>query len=452
MRRIGGQGRVRSGAQRLGQDAFKRRLGRFLPLTILLVLLWGIVLPYQAGVQIDKSLAVWTHHHAGWQLTRQQVSAYDRRYLIRWAGASDLPPILATLEVRNRPIGWPTGAGGRQWGWATFTLALDKTSPVQFTRWPDAPWAWRGLVGWLGALTLDLPTMSSESGSGQIEYDPRRGRWRGVIDLPAWRLTAPGYTWRFGRSSIDIDLRVDDGAPTVMDSILPYGWLLGEVGVDIHRLGWVGPTDRALIDGFHMRLRQVSSTQADLRDVIGSVSVRSVLYGGTPWGGVQTTFGLFGARPDTLGHLLVLGRMLAPTLPMTQRGHVAPAGLDEAHGRFHEAFSALLSALDQAEVHLDAFRFHGPQGGFMVAGNASGPHHRDDEIHPAHPGGRTWRAALTVQMDDRWLRACPPSMAADWLAWLHHRQARWVGQIEYGAGGWGMPSAPADISTFQPQD
>lgn len=446
-------GTVSTGDMKPGKSLFWRRMGRVIPLAVLLILLWGYVLPYQAGVQIDKALAVWMHNHAGWKLTRQSVGTYDRRYGIRWTGSSDTPPIRATLTVQNRPVGWPTGMG-RQWGWATFSLALAPTSPIQLTRWPNDPWRWSGLIGWLGALDLHLPTTSPESGTAQLAFDPRSGRWSGTLNLPAWQLTTPDYTWRFGRSIVDLDLRVTDDSAQRRDISSTLGGLLGEIGVDIRRLGWVGPKDRGLVDGVQFRLRQVSRQHGHLRDVIGSASLESVQRQGMPWGAAQATFGLYDAQPEVIHRLFALGRTVMVSLPGRQTGRDLQPLLDEfAHGRAHDALSEVLITLRRAEVRLDAFRYQGPYGGFSVAGTALGPR------HPASPSSvagyqtvRYWQAHLAVQMDDAWLAQWPSALVRGWLPWLRQRRDLWVGSFEHGASGWRIQPHPVDISTFRPQD
>ncbi|HUX81335.1 MAG TPA: hypothetical protein VMV35_00710 [Halothiobacillus sp.] len=436
------------------QVVFWRSMGRFVPLATLLLLLWGYVLPYQAGVQIDKALAVWVNHHDGWHLTRQRVGVYERRYQIRWGGSSGSPPILATLQVQNRPVGWSTGAG-HQWGWGAFSLSLDPASAVQLTRWPDETWRWVGIIGWLGGLDMHLPMTSPKSGSAQLKFDARSGRWQGQLDLPAWRLTTPANTWRFGRSIIDLDLRSVADTPLDSDSILPFGGLLGEVGVDIRRLGWVGPQDRGLVDGLHLRFRQISRQQGNLRDVIGSASVEAVQYQGKPLGSAQTTIALYDAEPEVISRLYALGSRVVMMLPDLRLDDPTQPLLDGfAQARVHDAWSEVLIALRRAEVRLDAFRFHGPHGGFDAAGAAFGPRYQTDLSRGSsrRKAVRYWRANLGLQVDAAWLCAWPSDLTRIWQPWLQRQQGRWVGNFEHTATGWQIQKNPADISTFRPQD
>ncbi len=441
-------------AMRPGRVIFRRRMARLVPFVILLLLLWGYVLPYQAGVQIDKALAVWVSNHDGWKLTRQRVDDYERRYQIRWEGSSGFPPILATLQVQNRPIGWSTPTG-HQWGWGTFSLSLDPSSAIQLTRWPDETWRWAGTIGWLGGLDMRLPMTSPRSGSAQLRFDARSGRWQGQLDLPAWRLTTPAYTWRFGRSIIDLDLRSVADSSLSSDSILPFGGLLGEVGVDIRRLGWIGPMDRGLVDGLHLRLRQIARQQGSLRDVIGSASVEAVQYQGEPWGSAQTTFALYDAEPEAINRLFASGRTVVMMLPELRTGDPTQTLADKfSQARAHDELSEVLIALRRAEVRLDAFRFHGPHGGFDAAGAAFGPRYQADLSRGRlrRKAVRYWQANLALRVDAAWLSAWPSAVTQIWQPWLQHQHGHWVGNFEHTAAGWQIQKRPADISTFHPQD
>lgn len=430
---------------------FWRLLGRMAPLVILLFLLWAYVLPYQAAVQIDKSLAVWARAHAGWRLERLGGGAYERSYHITWTAPEDrAPSIRAGLTVRIRPVGWSSDQGQRQWGWATFSLSMAPDSPIQMFRWPDDPWRLNGLVGWLGTWEMALPRSGPESGSAHLTYDPRSGRWQGALNLPAWTVKTPSSTWRFGRSSIDFDLNI---SPATGDST-PFAGILGEVGVDVRRLGWVGPTERGLVDDLQARLRQSAHHTGKLRDLIGSVSIGAARSVATTLGASQVTFGIFDAEPDVLQRLVDLGLRI-PTLAVTPPAVATPDALWSAleHDRAQPALMDLLNALRRAEVHLDALRYQSPQGSVAVRGVAYGPRFSMSASSPQRASeAPCWQAQFAIEMDDAWLAQWPSDEALRWSARLQHRQNRWVGDFAYGAKGWQVSSRPVDISTIPPQD
>lgn len=422
------------------------------PLVILIFLLWAYVLPYQAAVQIDKSLAVWARAHAGWQLVRLGGGAYERSYRITWTAQEDTAPsIRAGLTVRIRPVGWSTDQGQRQWGWATFSLSMAPDSPIQMFRWPDDPWHLNGLVGWLGTWEMVLPRSGPESGSAHLTYDPRSGRWQGALNLPAWTVKTPSVTWRFGRSSIDLDLHTstENGDTTALAGVL------GEVGVDIRRLGWVGPVKRGLVDGLQARLRQSAHHAGFLRDLTGSLSFSAARSAATTLGGAQVTFGIFDAEPDVLQRLVDLGQRI-PTIAVPPPSVATPDGLWSilAQDRTQPVLMDLLSTLQRAEVHLDAFRYQGPQGSLAFRGVAYGPRFSTtaSSSNQGAGGAPCWQAQLAIEMDDAWLAQWPGNEVLRWSAWLQHRQNRWVGDFAYGAKGWQVSSRPVDISTFPPQD
>jgi len=125
-----------------------------------------------------------------------------------------------------------------------------------------------------------------------------------------------------------------------------------------------------------------------------------------------------------------------------------------AQARVHDAWSEVLIALRRAEVRLDAFRFHGPHGGFDAAGAAFGPRYQTDLSRGSsrRKAVRYWRANLGLQVDAAWLCAWPSDLTRIWQPWLQRQQGRWVGNFEHTATGWQIQKNPADISTFRPQD
>jgi hypothetical protein len=111
-----------------------------------------------------------------------------------------------------------------------------------------------------------------------------------------------------------------------------------------------------------------------LRDVIGSASVEAVQYQGKPLGSAQTTIALYDAEPEVISRLYALGSRVVMMLPDLRLDDPTQSLLDGfAQARVHDAWSEVLIALRRAEVRLDAFRFHGPHGGFDAAGAAFGP-------------------------------------------------------------------------------
>lgn len=441
------------GALRQGSAVVRRRLLRLVPLVALLALLWGVVLPYQAGVQIDKSLSVWVHDHPGWQMTRQRAGAYHRRYQIRWLGSPEGAPIRVTLQVQNRPIGWPTESG-RQWGWAAFTLAMDPASAVQLTRWPETPWRWTGRIGWFGGVNLSMPKTDRNSGSAWLTFDPETNHWRGQLDLPGWTLYAPAHIWRFGRSAIDLDVH-EEGRPLDEQTIWDIDNLVGEMGIDIRRMGWVDGSQRGLVDQLQLRFQQTRQPRGHLRDVVGSVSVESLRVQGQPLGAAQMTLALYGAEPEVGRRLIALGgtafsRMVALQQGGSMRAFVA--GFSE--GRAHDELSEMLIALRRAEIRLDALRYQGPSGGFSMTGHAFGPRYVAPATETAQAPAplRYWQAQVDLEVDDRWLVKEVPGWPRIGAPWFTHADAHWWGTFTHSAQGWQSRRHPVDISTFLPQD
>lgn len=384
----------------------------------LLIILWLYVLPYQTGVRLDQSLSGWVSDHPDWALKREERSLYQRHYQLRWQPGWASDPVVLDVRVFSEPFGWSSQAG-RQWGWATFMLHMDPTSPVQIRHWPDRAIGVTGLVEGLGVVRFDWA--GSEAESNQLTYDRSNHTWQGMLNLPGWQIRTPTLRYLFGRTLIDLHLHRHADATYSF-----WHGLDGELGVDIRRIGWgsvsppishqESPTSRSifpgsstsgLIDHLQWRIRLMPDFSGVRRDVIGSSALDTLQLDGHPLGGGQLAFAVYAADPDFAERFAALGRHILFNSDSTTLQALAP----------------VLSTLPSAEIRLDALRWQTPTGAMDISGKAFGPQSAGFDpltsLHDHEQVQAHWQAQAQLQFSGNITQAPLIAPLVDWLnSWL----------------------------------
>ncbi len=390
----------------------------------LLIALWLYVLPYQAGVRLDQSLSSWISDHPDWTFKRGERSLYQRHYQLRWQPDWATEPVVLDVQVFPKPFGWSSQAG-RQWGWATFVVHMDPNSPVQIRYWPDRAIDVTGLVEGLGLVRFDWAGRQADN--NRLTYNRSSHTWQGTLNLPGWQIHTPTHRYLFGRSLIDLHLHRHGN---LTDSF--WDGVDGELGIDVRRIGWgpASPTEShtesasGLIDHLQWRIRQMPDFSGMQRDVICSGTLDTLRLNGHSLGGGQLAFAVYAADPDFAERFAAMWQSILFTPDATST---------------RQALGSVLSALQSAEIRLDALRWQTPTGNMDISGKAFGPqfagfdpltnpHDHEQAQAPSPPPGLSpkqphgqpfWQAIAQLQLGGTITQSPLIAPFVDWLdSWL----------------------------------
>ncbi|MGC8697670.1 MAG: hypothetical protein ACP5Q0_04270 [Halothiobacillus sp.] len=414
---------------------------------LLLAALWGYVIPYQAGVRLDKALAAWVAANPDWQLIRLTQSPYQRDFTLVRHGFAGTPALAARLTLHTLPPGWPT-ASGNQWGWARFKLKITQDCPVQIYPLPrvpnDEPLSLDGFVNWQGHV---LFTLADAPNTGELRFDAARDTWHGTIDTPGFVIHWDKADYLFGRTRVTAHTQL-----AASNGLIDLSQAVGEIDLDIRQLGWVTANQRGRVDQFQLRLSQAKMNQGAARAMSVFCAARSVSVNQKLWGGGQLAINIGGAEPSFLKNLATLitdvrsALMLmpaqaappdeqAPTEPLRQQ--LLPRLAQLVRTLPQDTLPAVLVALRAADVHLSALYWHNLAGQIELAGEALGPRYKTaasqaPAIDPIPPP-LTWQLHAT-------LRQARTQSASQDLPM----------NISYGAEGWQINGQSVDSSAIFP--
>lgn len=402
---------------------------------LLLGALWGYVIPYQAGVRLDKAIATWATKHPDWQLIRQTQSPYQRDFTLVRHSPTGAPSLAFLLTLHTLPPGWPT-AKGNQWGWARFKLKLAPESPVQIyplPRVPNAPsLSLAGWVNWQGQLIFSL---ADTPNAGAVRVDAARNSWRGALDTAGFAVHWGQADYLFGRTvlTFNADAVSSTGAADLSQ-------LIGAVDLDISQLGWVVAGQRGRINHVQLRLSQAPMNQGAARQIEAFCAARAVHVNQQLWGSGQLSIRIQGAEPTLFGHVATLITDLPRALLQTGFSPQPPDAQYLAHLRHalpQDTLPALLVALRAANVRLGGLRWQSPAGQFELAGQAFGPRYKTTAptmptLNPIEPP-LTWQVHAQLQKT----RTQGPPQGAPM-------------NISYGVDGWQINGQSVDSSAIFP--
>lgn len=400
---------------------------------LLLGALWGYVIPYQAGVRLDKALAAWVATHPDWQLIRLTQSPYQRDFTLLRHSPAGAPSLEFSLTLHTLPPGWPT-ANGNQWGWAHFKLKLAPESPVQIyplPRGPNAPTVRvAGWVNWHGQLLFSL---ADTPHAGELCFDAARHSWRGAIDTAGFAIHWGQAEYLFGRTTLRLNTHA---APSTQPADLSQ--LTGEIDLDIRQLGWIASGQRGRVNQIQLRLSQAPMNQGATRQISAFCAVRAVQVNQHPWGGGQLALTIQGAEPAFIGHFATLLTDLPRAFGQVGASLQPPDAKYWAqlrHALPQDTLPAIWVALRAAEIRLSGLQWQSSAGQFELAGEAFGPRFTPPTPQKAahNPPPLTWQvhAQLRTALADN-----PPPDAPT--------------NLSYGADGWQINGQSVDSSAIFP--
>lgn len=412
-----------------------RLLARSVLFLLLLGELWGYVIPYQAGVRLDKALATWLAAHPDWQLIRQTQSPYQRDFTLARHSPAGAPSLALLLTLHTLPPGWPT-AKGNQWGWAQFELKLAPESPVQIyplPRVPNAPaLSLEGSVNWHGQLLFSL---ADHPRAGEVRFDAARNSWRGALDTAGFAVHWGRADYLFGHTVLTFNA---DAAPTTGSA--DASQLIGAVDLDIRQFGWVVADQRGRVDHIQLRLSQAPINQGAARQIDAFCAARAVLVNQQLWGGGQLSLRIEGAEPTLFSDLATLITDLPRAILQTGISPQPPDANDLSQLRQalpQDTLPAVLVALRAANVRLGGLRWQSPAGQFDLSGQAFGPRYKTTVPATATPN--PIEQPLTWQVQAQLQKTSP--QGAPEAAPMH---------ISHGADGWQINGQSVDSSAIFP--
>ena len=359
----------------------------FRPLLIatLLVLIWAVVVPYQAAVRIDQALSKWVRNQPDMQLIRSAQSPFLRDYQIRWQPAGSAALIL-NLQLHTRPPAFWLG----QVTWGQLTLRVDAHSPWQIHHWNRQPFSLDGSVTGLGRWQLTQSAPASASDEIHIARAPGSGDWQLTGNWPGLILTHGDHTLWLGRCRL-----------LLRQQTTAEGWDT-QASLQIRRLGWRFDDDRGQLD--QLDLRWNNFTTANTHRVSGAAGlmmqrvIRSedpdrapgVFQANGQWHGVTEAF------PAAVGHLLNTALGTAATAPLSLSRLWAQITTNRTPIRISEALDEVLQAAGRGVVLLDSAHWGDSAGNWHLVGRLSAdmpePPHRSglDVILRAEGDARSW--------------------------------------------------------------
>ena len=399
----------------------------------LLLLVWFVVLPYQAAVRIDQALARWAHSHPQLNLTRVGNHAFERDYQIAWQPADQGTVLRLNLRIHAHPEGrWRQGAW--HWQWASLEMSIASNSPWQVKQWDQQPLRIHGTVSGLGAWRFSLPDASTSAveqpdrmpsnraiGSAEARREPGSGRWQVAVDWPGLILqeqATPALRLLLGRTTLSLN----QSEPTEQGS-------RNEAHLFVRRAGWMTPTSQGRFDDLelHTTIEQAAEGRGsgfltinarNLRTAKDDDSHAAELRLSLSWQGVDTTLG---GRLETL---LQAALRLARATP----GNPTQADLWQrvAVQIPRDDLDETLLSLRHSRVLLDTLSWRTPHGEWRLDGQAIGP-----LVEHARPSPAEWIVVAGLSAG---------GTALDWLT-THSALPRTEGGsnhwlIEHHANGW----------------
>jgi hypothetical protein len=406
---------------------------------LLLAALWGYVIPYQAGVRLDKALAGWFAANPDWQLIRLAQSPYQRDFTLVHRSLAGTPALEARLTLHTLPPGWPS-ATGNQWGWAHFTLAFAPNSPVQIYPLPRVPHApalsLSGRVNWQGQLIFSL---TGTPNAGELHFDVARDSWRGSIDTPGFMIHWDQADYLFGHTVMSVHTHL---APSPEPADLSQA--TGEIDLDIRDVGWVAAGQRGRVNRVQLHLSQAPTNQGAARTLSVFCAARAVHINQQLWGGGQFAISIVGAEPAFLKNLATLLTdvrsallQIGTSAPPPDANHWAAYLAQLRHALPQDSLPAILVALRAADVRLSGLHWQNPAGQFELAGEAFGPRYKN--AAPNAPTINPIQPPLTWQVHAQLRQTRTPNAPQDPPT-----------NISYGIEGWQINGQSVDSSAIFP--
>ncbi|WP_407275659.1 hypothetical protein [Halothiobacillus sp. DCM-1] len=254
---------------------FLRRSLRPFLIGVLLLLIWKIVLPYQAAVRIDQALSNWAQTQPDVQMIRAAQQPFDRSYQLHWHpdGAQDL--LILNLELHTQP---PILEQGR-WIWGRLVLTLDARSPWQIRHWNGEPLRVAGQVTGLGQWQFQLSPAGEPTPTEGLNAirSADTGEWRFEGNLPGLMLTQGQHALWLGRSQWL--LRQYRTPPT---DRAEEPWLDSLQGnLHIRRLGWRWGDTRGQLDHLDVQMSSEGSRARRLSGFFGLMA-RQIVWTSAP--------------------------------------------------------------------------------------------------------------------------------------------------------------------------
>lgn len=420
------------------------RSGFFL---LLLAFLWGYVIPYQAGVRLDKGLAEWASLYPDWQLVRLSQSPYQRDFALIARTPQDAFSPRLLIRLYTPPPGWPwpkipDETHGWHLGWARFEVRTAPDSPVQIYPLPRPPQApalhLTGDIDWQGQISMAIA--GGQSG-GELRIRPDKNAIQGHWDIAGFSVALGTEHYFFGRTALDLNLQAL-GKATAGNGGLSSANLSGTLGLDIRRIGWVADAQRGSLSQLQCQLRQTAfaaqNTANQLRKINLFAALDTLTVNQIPWGGGQLAVSIDGAEPDFLRHLTTL--IFDARRALVQQGLTAQAPqanqlLALHHALPQDSLPALLVALRSVNLRLSTLNWHSAQGELDLTGEAQGPRFAP----PAPSTIAANPAPLSWQVHARLVQTSP-----------HMTEPAIPTQFSYSAEGWLINGHAVDSSAIFP--
>jgi len=409
---------------------------RVLLALVLIVGVVGLVLPYQTGVQAQRSL----ENATLWRVAAAERNWFDSRHQLEIPVTGSDYPLLIELQLRHGPL-WRDG----HWHWATGEVRVPPDAAVMLQSWQDEqPWYLRVAVSIGGQLRLTPELDGATSSFGDLRYSLTRNQLKGVLSLPGIRVVSPSQSLLFGRTHLDLDAR-DRGVD---------GWE-GELGLSVSRLGVIHDNRGWLADGFSLRGRRDHQPGGE------RLQLSATLDSFTRDGETVGPFALLMLSDDlTPGFWSLVGKAAEQGRRLRDEGW---PGLLIGQRLKQDWQAPLLQGLQQARLRLDSLQLNFSEGGLHLVGEMLGPGHaRAREVAGGDwlvaGQGRVSPVVLESALAD-WLAALRPDEAEqlsplmvrrlERLGWILADQGDWIASINRIEGEWwlnGQLVDPADLS------
>lgn len=417
------------------EQTLLRRLLRPLLIGILLLLIWLVVLPYQAAVRIDQALARWAHEQPALQLSRINASPFVRDYQIAWQPMNGTTALRLDLRVHARPGGdWQDGAW--HWRWATLRLHVASDSPWQIRQWDQQPIQLVGSVSGLGTWRFTLPKADRAHGNAEARRDPTTGQWQVHANWPGLVLQSqipPAADSRLllGRTTLSLSHQ----SPNTGQRQIPHN----EVSLSARRIGWITPVSQGRCDDLELHSSVTTRSDALLGGYF-SLSARNLRRADAtdPHAAkLRISLSFDGLSPE-------IGAVLTQCLhTATQAPTLAD---DPTRAAFWQWLAAkisrdeLIHALRHATIRLDALGWRTAQGFWEIDGKAIGPRAAGTAASASSFDTVGWRVAghlSAAGIAHQWLseHTTLPPTAEGIGSWL----------IDYRDGGWQARDATSSL-------
>ena len=421
-----------------------------LALILLVALVFG-VLPYQIGVQVERSLL--DAHPLG-QLKKANRGWFYSCYQLEVPIIGSVAPLLVDIRLRHGPHlrqGKFHLAAGR--------LSVARESLIRINDWQDLHSIALDLridltgTAHLSPVLADQSDASSthlaEAETGAMGYSFATGHLRGLVELPGLRVISPTQTLLLGRTRLDLDLIVRED----------WRWR-GDLGLSVGRLGVARAGGGWTADDLSLRGRRVSVSEEALRENISlSIALDSFSRRGESLGPFRLLAEAKELDPRVWRELADLMRQ---TWDSQQQGQSSLLAVQQL---WPVVQGQVLSLLSDSKVTLDALQLNFSNGQLYLGFDALGPQfvaYRQGGVPDWQVNGQLrispelLQEWLTLWLADLGMASAQETAERmigkfSRLGWLSYDQGDWITSFNRVQGEWWLNGHLVEAGELLPQ-